>query len=92
MARAGRKAARQSLLKALFAGLGLVAFILAVSWSKTWLYGVGAVLLATSVATGLRQQPRRTRHSAPSDDTHRREGPTETGEPRSRRDTPPPDI
>ncbi|MFI1738559.1 hypothetical protein [Streptomyces sioyaensis] len=91
MARADRKAARQALLKAVFAGLGLVALILAVSWSKTWLYEVGAALLAASVAIGLHRRPRSTRHSAPTD-THRPVGPTQTGEHRSRRDTPPPDI
>lgn len=65
MAHADRKTARRPLLKAAFAGLGLVALILAVSWSKTWLYGVGAALLATSVATGL---PRRPRNNTPGPD------------------------
>ncbi|WP_405843083.1 hypothetical protein OG528_31690 [Streptomyces platensis] len=92
MARADRKAARQAPLKAVFAGLGFVALILAVSWSKTWLYGVAAALLATSVATGRHRRPRNTPHSATDDDTHRPQGPTEGGELRSRRDPPPPDI
>jgi hypothetical protein len=83
MARADGKAARQALLKAVFAGLGLVALILAVSWSETWLYGVAAALLALSVATGRHRRPRNTPRSATDDDTHRPQGPTESGEPRT---------
>ncbi|MCX5376606.1 hypothetical protein OOK34_08875 [Streptomyces sp. NBC_00091] len=46
--------------KAVFAGLGLLALVLALSLSRPWLYGVGAALLVTSVAVGVPRggQPR----------------------------------
>ncbi|WP_143053688.1 MULTISPECIES: hypothetical protein [unclassified Streptomyces] len=59
MARAEHKAPRQALIKAALTGLGLTAFILAVCCSMTWLYAVGAALLATSVAIGLRRGSRK---------------------------------